>query len=154
NAVTLQAAGNKSVTATDKAKNSVTGSASLTVSPAAATHLQVSAYPSSTTAGVVHNFTVTALDQFNNVATGYTGTVHFTSSDGQPVLPADFTFAGANAGVHTFSATLKTSGTESITATDTVTGTITGTQSGINVNPAAASHLSVNGFASPTTAGV
>ena len=32
--------------------------------------------------------------------------------------------------------TLKTAGTQSITATDTVTGTITGTQSGIAVNPA------------------
>jgi hypothetical protein len=153
NAITLQTAGNKSVTATDSAKNTVTGSASLTVSAASATHLQVSAYPSPTTAGAAHNFTVTALDQFNNVATGYTGTVHFTSSDSQPVLPADFIFAGANAGVHTFSATLKAAGTQSITATDTVTGTITGTQSSITVSPAAATHFSVSGFASTTTAG-
>jgi hypothetical protein len=43
----------------------------------------------------------------------------------------------ADAGVHTFSATLKTAGTQSITATDTTKSTITGTDAGIAVNPAA-----------------
>ena len=38
--------------------------------------------------------TVTAVDAYGNVATGYTGTVHFTSSDGQAVLPANYTFIG------------------------------------------------------------
>ena len=87
---------------------------------------------------VAHNVTVTAQDAFGNVATGYTGTVHFTSSDAQAVLPANYTFTGGDAGTHVFSVTLKTAGTQSITATDTVTGTITGTQSGITVNPAGA----------------
>ena len=32
-------------------------------------------------------FTVTAKDAFNNTATGYTGPVQFTSSDGSAVLP-------------------------------------------------------------------
>ena len=72
--------------------------------------------------------TVTARDAFGNIATGYTGTVHFTSSDGQAALPADYTFTAADAGVHTFTATLKTAGSQTITATDTVTATITGTQ--------------------------
>src|SRR5258708_16563533 len=57
------------------------------------------------------------------------------------------------AGVHSFSATLKTAGSRSLTATDTVTSTITGTQSGVAVSPAAASSLVVSGFASPSTAG-
>src|SRR5205823_3549799 len=35
-------------------------------------------------AGAPFNFTVTALDGNGNVATGYTGTVHFTSSDPYP----------------------------------------------------------------------
>jgi len=52
------------------------------------------------------------------------------------VLPANYTFVAADNGVHVFSATLKTAGTQSLTATDTVTASITGTQSGINVqNP-------------------
>src|SRR5205823_375522 len=100
------------------------------------------------------NFTVTARDAFGNTATGYAGTVHFTSSDPQAVLPANYTFAAADAGVHTLSATLKTTGTQSLTATDTVTSSVTGTQSGITVRPAAAASLTLNGFPSPTTAGV
>ena len=84
-------------------------------------------YPSSTTAGAAHNFTVTIYDTNGNVATGYTGTIHFTSSDSKVTagngLPADYTFTtgtGDDNGVHTFSATLKTAGSQSITATDTV----------------------------------
>ena len=36
--------------------------------------------------------TVTAYDAYGNVATGYTGTVAFTSSDPQACFPADYTF--------------------------------------------------------------
>jgi hypothetical protein len=61
--------------------------------------------------------------------------------------------AGDN-GVHSFSATLKTAGAQSLTATDTVTGTITGSQAGIVVNPAAASQLVViTDAANPDIAG-
>ena len=63
---------------------------------------------------------MTAKDSSGNTATGYTGTVHFTSSDSQGVLPSDYTFVSADNGVHVFSATLKTVGTQSITATDTL----------------------------------
>jgi hypothetical protein len=154
NGVTLKTAGNKSVTVTDTASSSITASASLTVNPAAASKLVVTAYPSPTTAGAAHNFTVTAQDAFNNTATGYTGTVTFTSSDGQAALPANYTFVAGDSGVHTFSATLKTAGSQSITATDTVTSSNKGSQGGITVNPAAASKLMVTNYASPTTAGV
>src|SRR5262249_5303798 len=124
------------------------------VNPAAASTLIVSGFPSPTTAGVAQGFTVTARDPFGNTATGYTGTVAFTSSDAQAVKPANYTFDAADAGVHSFSATLKTADSQSLTATDTVAGSITGTQSGIAVNPAAASTLIVGGYQSPTTAGV
>jgi hypothetical protein len=154
NGVTLKTAGTKSVTVTDTAASSITGSASVTVNPAAASKLIVSGYPSSTTAGVAHNFTVTAQDAFNNTATAYTGTMTFTSSDGLAALPANYTFVAGDSGVHTFSATLKTAGSQSITATDTVTSSIKGSQGGISVNPAAASKLVVAGYASPTIAGV
>ncbi len=66
---------------------------------------------------------MTAKDAFGNTATGYTGTVHFTSSDAAAILPANGTLTN---GVGTFSVTLKTVGTQSITATDTVTTAITG----------------------------
>src|SRR5439155_552100 len=123
--------------------SSITGNASMTVNPAAAKSLVVGGYPASTRAGTSHNFTVTAQDAFGNTASGYSGTVTFTSSDGQAVLPANYTFTGGDAGVHTFSATLKTAGSQSITATDTLTGSIKGSQSGITVSPAAISDLQV-----------
>jgi hypothetical protein len=44
----------------------------------------------------------------------------------------------ADAGVHTFSASLETAGTQSITAMDTATGSLTATED-VAVNPAAAS---------------
>ena len=151
---TLKTAGTQSITATDTVTGTITGTQSgITVNPAGASTFTVTGYPSPTTAGGAHTFTVTAYDAFGNVATGYTGTVHFTSSDAQAVLPANYTFTAGNAGVDTFSATLKTAGTQSITATDTVTGTITGTQS-ISVLSSTATHFTVTGFTSPTTAGV
>ena len=75
------------------------------------------------------------------MATGYTGTVHFTSSDRQAVLPGNYTFTAADAGMHTFSATLKTAGTQSLTATDAANAALSGAQAGISVTAAAASRL-------------
>ena len=114
----------------------------------------VSGYPNPTTAGAAHNVTVTAEDAAGNTTSAYRGTVHFTSSDGQAVLPGDYTFTAGDAGTHTFTngVTLKTAGTQSITATDTVTGTITGTQS-VTVNAAATTTLVVSGYPNPTAAG-
>jgi hypothetical protein len=120
------------------------------VSPAAASTLTVSDFPSPTTAGVSGGVLVTAMDAFGNVATGYRGTVHLTSSDSQAVLEADHTFTAADNGRYSFSATLRTAGVWSITATDTATMTITGMQSGIVVNPAATSGFVVAGYPSPT----
>ncbi len=56
--------------------------------------------------------------------TGYTGTVHFTSSDPVAVLPANTTLTN---GAGTFSATLNTGGSQTITATDAYNSSITGT---------------------------
>jgi hypothetical protein len=50
-----------------------------------------------------------------------------TSTDPAAMLPADYTFTSTDAGKHTFTATLKTVGVQSITATDKVHGTIKGT---------------------------
>ncbi len=98
----------------------------------------VTGFPSPTTAGAAHTFTVTALNADGSVNTSYTGTVHLSSSDAQAVLPADYPFTAADQGVHTFSVTLETAGSQSITATDTATGGITGSETGITVTPAVA----------------
>jgi hypothetical protein len=84
----------------------------------------------SATAGMPFDVTVTAVDPFGQVAVGYTGTVTFSSSDGDPgvVLPPDYTFSSADAGMVTFpgGVTLITAGDQTDTATDTVSG-ISGT---------------------------
>ncbi|MFX7121297.1 hypothetical protein ABTI10_19370, partial [Acinetobacter baumannii] len=83
---------------------------------------------------------VTALDAFNNVVTGYSGTVHFTSTDAAAVLPADMTLTN---GIATFSETFDTAGSQAITATDTAHGAITGTSNTETVAPGAATHFVV-----------
>jgi hypothetical protein len=113
---------------------------------AAATHLSVTA-SAAAVAGTAFNFTVTALDDSNNVATSYSGTVHFTSTDGQAMLPANSTLAN---GTRTFSATLKTAGGQTITATDMVKASIAGTSNSINVS-SAATHFSLTAPATATT---
>jgi hypothetical protein len=149
---TLKTAGPQSITASDTVSPSITGSQTgLTVVAAATSKLMVSAYPSSTAAGVAHTFTVTAQDPYGNTDPTYRGIVHFTSSDGQAVLPADYTFTSGDNGVHTtFSVTLKTAGAQSITATDTATSSITGAQAGITVAPVGAATLTVSSGTSET----
>jgi hypothetical protein len=149
--VTLKTVGARSVTATDTLTPSITGIQSgISVNPAAATTLVVAGLTTPRTAGVAGTITVTARDAYGNTATAYAGTVHFTSSDGAAVLPANATLT---AGTRSFAFTLKTAGTRTVTATDTVTASIAGTQSGIVVNPAAATTLSVGGLTTPRTAG-
>src|SRR5216683_3121279 len=110
-----------------------------------ATTLVVSG-PTSTTAGVTQSYTVTAKDQFGNVATGYSGTVHAATDN-------PHTYTATDAGVHTFSVTLKTAANSaSIIATDTGTMTITGNQTGILVNPGATAKLLVSGYPSSASA--
>ena len=55
-------------------------------------------FPATTTAGASKSFTVSLRDVYGNVATGYTGAVHFSTSDGQASLPADYKFVTADAG--------------------------------------------------------
>lgn len=117
---------------------SLAGSSTTTTSTA--THFSISA-PTTDTAGTPISITVTALDASNNVVSGFVGTIHFTSSDGAAVLPANYTFLAADKGVHVFTGVnLFTAGSETITAADTATGSILGAIS-VLVNPAAAYRL-------------
>jgi hypothetical protein len=113
-----------------------------------ASSLLIAGIPSSTTAGASIQFTVSAVDLSGQVVPGYTGTVHFTSTDAAAGLPGDYTFTAADKGVHTFSVTLKTAGAQALTITDEITG-IWGTQT-ITVNPAAASQFLLIGPPSVT----
>jgi len=120
--VTLNTAGNSTVTATDTVSSSITGG-SATISVAQeTTHFLVYAV-SPQTAGAPFNVTVSAKNVSNSTVATYAGTVAFTSSDGAAVLPATATLT---AGVGVFSVTLNTVGNSTVTATDTVTASITG----------------------------
>ncbi|MFL5310586.1 MAG: hypothetical protein ACJ79H_09065 [Myxococcales bacterium] len=153
--VTLKTAGARSVTAAD---GSITGTqAGILVNPGATTNLLVTSYPSPASADIGGSVTVTAKDANNNTTPAYTGTVQFTSTNGNASLPGEYAFTGngGDAGVHTFSGVhLKKASppTFSITVTDTVNAAITGNQSGITVNPGAASQLLLTGFPSPASA--
>jgi photosystem II stability/assembly factor-like uncharacterized protein len=144
---TFTTAGSQSLTATDTTRSSITGSATVAVGPAAAAHFTVGA-PVSATAGTAFNFTLTALDPYGNTATGYTGVVHFSSSDSSAILPGDSLLTK---GTGIFSATLERVGSQSITATDTVTSSLTGTSGAILVGPGSASQFTLGTPGGATT---
>ncbi|SPF51805.1 conserved exported hypothetical protein [Candidatus Sulfopaludibacter sp. SbA4] len=118
-----------------------------------ATRFTVSA-PAAAVIGAAFNFTVTALDASNNPTSGYGGTVHFTSTDGAAALPANATLTS---GSGTFSATLKTAGSQTITATDTVTPSIAATSAPVAVTavgqpaPLSANPAAGSGSSQPLT---
>jgi hypothetical protein len=111
------------------------------------------AAPNSARAGAPLALVVTATDPFGQAAVGYRGTVHLSSSDPRAVLPANYTFTAAANGVHTFPVTLKTAGSQSISATDSATGGSTAGATRITITPAAASQLVMTAPAG-ATAGV
>ena len=94
--------------------------------------------------------TVTAYDQYGNVATGYAGTVHFTSSDHAARLPSNSTLT--THGVGTFVLTFGSGGSPTVTATDTINGSLTGTTS-VTVNPTVSGrvYLDLNANGLPDT---
>jgi hypothetical protein len=128
--VTLDTPGPQTVVATDTADPSLTGQTSLPIIPGTAASFDVTGIAGPASPGVATDVTVTARDSVGNVATGYTGTVQFSSTDGSAVLPGDYPFTPGNSGNHTFSGgvTLNTSGPQSVTVTDAADNVITGSQ--------------------------
>src|SRR6185437_14675045 len=115
---TLDTAGSQTITATDTGLPSLTGNEVLSVNSATATHLVIGA-PSTVTVGSPFSFNVTAEDQFDNVATAFTGTVNLSSSDSSAsLIPPTYTFTGMDAGIHAFNGTLNSSGNQTISAND------------------------------------
>jgi hypothetical protein len=124
--VTFPNTGAQTLMATDLATNSISGLATVTVEPVrAVTHFGVFSL-GPTLAGFATPVVVVALDASNHVVPGYTGTVHFGSSDSQSILPADYTFSVSDNGARLFSVTFATSGQQTLTVTDTVNPTSTG----------------------------
>ncbi|HUJ13277.1 MAG TPA: IPT/TIG domain-containing protein, partial [Thermoanaerobaculia bacterium] len=134
---TLLTAGSQTITATDTVSSSIAGTSNaIAVSAGAASHFTIST-PAAATAGAPFTITVTALDAFNNVAMSYDGIIHFTSSDGAATLPPNSSLTN---GTGSFSATLRTAGSQTITAND---GSISVTSNPIAVGAAAATHFTI-----------
>src|SRR6185295_10955438 len=94
------------------------------------------------------NFGVAAQDQFNNVIATYTGMVHFSSSVASAALPANTTLAS---GIGAFSATLKTPGQQTLSASDVTTPSITGTSSAISAHGLEVSNITTTATGFSTT---
>ncbi len=73
--------------------------------------------PSSAQFGSPVSVTVRALSPNGSVDTAFTGTVQFKSSDRLAQLPADYTFTAADQGLKTFTVTLQSYGSQTISAT-------------------------------------
>jgi hypothetical protein len=114
----------------------------------------VAGTPAAATAGTSFTFSVTALTAAGLTNTGYLGTIHFTSSDPQAVLPPDTTFAAGDHGKKTFTVTLKTAGGQTINVADVNGGVVSGKSPAVPVAAAAASKLQVAGYPTPDVAGV
>jgi hypothetical protein len=126
----MTAGDTKQVTATATSDPTLTGTVPVQVAAGAASVFVLGGVTGPITAGVPITVTVAADDQFGNVATGYSGTVHFTSTDGAATLPADAALPG---GTGSFPVTFHTAGSQTLTATDTANGGLTGSLSGVTV---------------------
>jgi hypothetical protein len=127
--VTFTSAGSKTVSATAASNNAITGHASLLAYVSGeATHFSVIVL-GPVSAGMPTLVQVVALDAGNQVASGYLGVVHFTSSDGFASLLNDYGFTSSDDGSHLFRVAFAGPGTETFTVTDTMTSSITGTGS-------------------------
>ncbi len=83
--------------------------------------------PASTTANTELTFSLRAVLPGGATASAYTGTVAFSNSDAQAVVPGAYTFTAADQGSHSFKLTLKTRGTQTLTAQDTQTPALSAT---------------------------
>ena len=106
------------------------------------------------TAGTPLQFTVTVYDANDStIDTSFTGWVQFTSTDLEAQLPATYSFTPGNNGVRTFTVTLKTAGTQSVSVYAQPDG-LAVTQSGIVVQPAPIGSLVITQLPSKVYAGL
>lgn len=103
-------------------------------------------------AGDAVSFTVAALDSAGAVNANYRGTVHFVSDDAQAVLPADVTFAAADGGQKTVSASFKAAGTRIFVAADAANASAQGIAQ-VRVSAAGAARLGLFGLPATGVAG-
>ena len=147
--VALETSGSPTITATDVATGTITGSATVDVVPATVQGFAVTtSFANPDVAGTAGTVTVTAMDHYGNVVGSgpdqYVGTVNLGSTDAQAAsLPASHRFTATDAGSYTFTGVIpKTAGSQTIGATDSMISTMTGGAT-VNVIPAAGVHLAM-----------
>lgn len=155
-ALTLTKVGPRIVTIVDTTTATTRGTVTRTVSPGIAATLALSPPTGTTTAGAAFDVTVSALDAYGNVATGYRGTVGFSVSGKAAAesLPDPYAFVTDDRGVHRFEAgaLLTVAGARSLSAIDLASATLTGTALR-SVTPAAAATLGFDATSGIGTAG-
>ena len=130
--VSLTSAGTYTYTATSSSLTQAV--ATETVNPGAATAFTLTGLGTFAAPQMSGTVTVTARDSYQNIATGFTGTVTLSSTD--PVAtftPSSYQFQSSDAGVKAFSVIFNTAGTQSVTARS---GSLTGADTGIVVREA------------------
>jgi len=147
--VRLTRAGEQSVSASDNSMPSLDGcQRDITVLPGDCDSLRLGVSSSPLIAGERFDLEVEAIDEFENTAAGYAGTIRFLSSDtgDSTALPAPYTFVPSDGGAHLFSgvARLTTAGLHTISATDTSEARIDGAASGIEVRSAAPASIALS----------
>lgn len=145
----LQRVGSQTVTVADTAEPLVHGtSPPISVAPAPASRLILAA-PTSAAAGTPATLSLTALDPYGNVASGYAGSVSFASSDPAAGLPNPYAFvpgASGDGGGHRFTVVLTAVGVQTVTATDIGNPSLSATSPGVTVTPGAAFALHLSGL--------
>ena len=116
-------------------------------------HLTLDA-PAATGAGAPFSVTVAARSASGTAITGYLGTVHFTTTDAQATLPADYTFVAGDEGSHVFAgeAALRTSGSQTVGVEDDGPSSVADTAT-VAVTAGPASRLRIVQHPTNTTAG-
>ncbi|NMO16307.1 hypothetical protein HPC49_22095 [Pyxidicoccus fallax] len=126
----------------------------ITIQADAASRLALTGLVGPVTAGVAGSLTVTAYDRFGNVATGYRGTVRFSSDDLQADLPDDFTFLETDEGQRSFEdVVLRTAGPRRVEVVDVANALLTDDLQ-VEVASDTADHLELTGLPEDVTAGV
>lgn len=131
-AVTMKTSGIQKIYCEDIMNSAINGTSNdIIITHSVISGFTVSA-PTIVNTGTQFTYVVTARDAYNNVIEDYTGTVHFTSTDGGATLPANYTFLPSDSGSRIFTGALAANGTQYISVNDTLQPLSAGTSNAIN----------------------
>jgi hypothetical protein len=130
-------------TTTDNKGGNYTGTVTTTVGKAPVSYFVISGAPTSSIAGNSFKINVKAYGDDNQIKTDYSGTISFTSTDINAILPSDYAFQATGYGSKDFTITYKTSGNQTFTVKDSTAG-ISKESTKTSVKPGAATDIGIN----------